>query len=586
MPRTQLKLMAVLAGLVVLCVLASGYVAERGLRARELASLERSLRERAELVRELVGEVPFEPAASPRLAGIARRAAAAAGARVTLVAADGAVVADSDVPLEELARVESHADRPEVRAALAGEVGQATRRSETVFRPLFYLAVPVGPGAGVVRVAVGLDELEAAVAGLRRQLLVAGGFGLAAALTLSFLFSAYTVRPLGRMRETLAAIARGDLERRLPARSGDELGEIARAVNAMAGQLRLRLDQITAEKEQLHAVLSSMVEGVLVLDSDGRIVMVNPRARELLSIWGPAEGRKLLEVARHPGIDDVLREAPLAAAPVVSDMEVGGRAILLHAVRFPAQGPPTGSVAVLHDVSELRHLENVRRDFVANASHELQTPLTAIRGFAETLLANSLPPEKVRSQIEVILRNAERLGNLIRDMLELSRIESRRVPLQASEVDVVKLTRLVLRDMEPRMKERSLQVSLEQAGAVPAWADRRALEQVLTNLLDNAVKYTDPGGTVSVQVGSSPEAVRISVRDTGIGIPAEDQARIFERFYRVDKARSRALGGTGLGLAIVKHLVQAMEGDIYVESRPGQGSTFRFSLPRADRRAA
>ena len=586
MPRIQLKLMAVLAGLVVSSVLASGYVAERGLRSRELARMERSLRERSELVRELVGNIRLEPSASSRLDGIARRGAAAAGARVTLIAADGTVVADSDVPVDELARLENHADRPEVRAALSGQAGHVQRRSETVFRELLYLALPLGPGAGVVRLAVDVDEVDAAAVELRRQLLVAGAFGLAAALVLSFLFSAYTVRPLGELREGLAAIARGDLGRRLPVSSRDELGEIARAVNAMAGQLRLRLDEITAEKEQLHAVLSSMVEGVLVLDSDGRIVMVNPRARELLSIWGPAEGRKLLEVARLPRIDDALREAPAAAAPVVSDMEVGGRSILLHAVRFPAQGPPMGTVAVFHDVTELRHLENVRRDFVANASHELQTPLTAIRGFAETLLANSLPPDKVRSQIEVILRNAERLGNLIRDMMELSRIESRRVPLQPSEVDVVKLTRLVLRDMEPRTRERSLRVSLEQAEPVAAWADRRALEQVLTNLLDNAVKYTDPGGSVTVHVGSTPDAVRISIRDTGIGIPAEDQARIFERFYRVDKARSRALGGTGLGLAIVKHLVQAMDGEIYVESHPGQGSTFRFSLPRADRRPA
>ena len=245
-----------------------------------------------------------------------------------------------------------------------------------------------------------------------------------------------------------------------------------------------------------------------------------------------------------------------------------------------------GTVAVFHDVTELRHLENVRRDFVANASHELQTPLTAIRGFAETLVGNDLSWEEVRAQLDVILRNSARLENLIRDMRELSRVESRRVPLQPGEVDVVKLAGALLADMEPRLKERSLEVTVADRGAVSAWADRRAVDQVLTNLVDNALKYTDPGGRITVEVESQPEAVRVSVSDTGIGIPAEHQARIFERFYRVDKARSRALGGTGLGLSIVRHLVQAMGGEIYVESEPGQGSTFRFTLPRADRRPA
>jgi two-component system phosphate regulon sensor histidine kinase PhoR len=242
-----------------------------------------------------------------------------------------------------------------------------------------------------------------------------------------------------------------------------------------------------------------------------------------------------------------------------------------------------GTVAVFHDVTELRRLESVRRDFVANASHELQTPLTAIRGFAETLVANELSREEVRGQLGVILRNSERLENLIRDMRELSRVESRRVPLQPGEVDVSKLTRALLADMEPRLREHSLEASVSDRGVVAAWADRRAVDQVLSNLLDNALKYTDPGGRINVALEAQPDVVRVSVSDTGIGIPAEHRPRIFERFYRVDTTRSRALGGTGLGLSIVRHLVQAMDGEVYVESEPGQGSAFHFTLPRADR---
>ncbi len=591
MPKIQLKLMAALAALVAVTVLASGYVAERALRERELGLIERSLRERSELVRELVAGISFESAATAQLDDRARRAAAAAGARVTLIAPDGSVVADSDVAPADLVRVENHGDREEVRAALEGRAESSTRRSETVGRRLLYLAVPVesGRGAGVVRLAVNLEEVEAAVADLRWNLLVASLIGLAAALALSFLLSWITVRPLSEMREALGAIARGELGRRLRPRSDDELGEMASAINEMAEELGLRLEEVTAEKEQLDAVLAGMVEGVLVLDTDGCVTLANPRLRELLSLWGPVAGRKLLEVVRHPGIDDALRAAAESTAPVVSEVEVGERSprtLLIHAAAFPQKGPVMGTVAVFHDVTELRHLENVRRDFVANASHELQTPLAAIRGFAETLVGNDLSWEEVRTQLDVILRNSARLENLIRDMRELSRVESRRVPLQPGEVDVVKLAGALLVDMESRLKERSLEVTVADRGAVSAWADRRAVDQVLTNLVDNALKYTDPGGRITVDVESQPEFVRVSVTDTGIGIPAEQQARIFERFYRVDKARSRALGGTGLGLSIVRHLVQAMGGDVYVESEPGQGSTFRFTLPRADRRPA
>jgi two-component system phosphate regulon sensor histidine kinase PhoR len=586
LPKIQLKLMAALAVLVAVTVFASGYVAERALRERELGLIERSLRERSELARELVAGIPFEPGATAKLDRYARRAAAAADARVTLIAPDGSVVADSDVEPADLVRVENHGDRNEVRAALEGRAESSTRRSETVGRRLLYLAVPLESGGGVVRLAVDLEEVEAAVAELRRNLLIGAAIGLGAALALSFLLSWLTVRPLSEMRATLGAIARGDLGQRLRPRSEDELGEMAEAINDMAEELGLRLEQVTAEKEQLDAVLAGMVEGVLVLDTDGCVTLANPRLRELLSMWGPVEGRKLLEVVRHPGIDDALRVAADSTEPVVSEVEVGDRAprtLSIHAAAFPQEAPFMGTVAVFHDVTELRRLESVRRDFVANASHELQTPLTAIRGFAETLVANELSREEVRAQLGVILRNSERLENLIRDMRELSRVESRRVPLQPGEVDVSKLTRALLADMEPRLRERSLEASVSDRGVVAAWADRRAVDQVLSNLLDNALKYTDPGGRITVALETQPDVVRVSVSDTGIGIPAEHRPRIFERFYRVDTTRSRALGGTGLGLSIVRHLVQAMDGEVYVESEPGRGSAFHFTLPRADR---
>jgi two-component system phosphate regulon sensor histidine kinase PhoR len=236
---------------------------------------------------------------------------------------------------------------------------------------------------------------------------------------------------------------------------------------------------------------------------------------------------------------------------------------------------------VFHDISELARLEEVRRDFVANASHELRTPLAAIRGFAETLLdGGALVEAERRSYLEIIDRHAQRLTHIVHDLLELSTIERGRIRLEPVELDVGELVASLIRDSGPRLRERRLEIVHEAAGRVMAWADPHALEQILGNLLDNAVKYTEPGGRIEIRVENGDPKVRVRVKDTGIGIPEEDLARIFERFYRVDKARSRALGGTGLGLAIVKHLVQSLGGEISVQSRLGEGSTFTFTLPR------
>jgi two-component system phosphate regulon sensor histidine kinase PhoR len=284
---------------------------------------------------------------------------------------------------------------------------------------------------------------------------------------------------------------------------------------------------------------------------------------------------------------------PRAAATqelVSVEVQVGNnedRSILVNAVAFPATGPRLGTVAVFHDVSELRRLENLRSDFVANVSHELKTPLTAVRGFAETLLSGSVPPQDVEKYLGVILKHAERLGSLIDDLLELSRIESRKQPLQFTTVDVGRVAVGVMSGMEPLLRSKALSVKLveqtDPQAELPAeaHADRRAVEQVLTNLLDNAAKYTNAGGHIEVQLTAAGDRIAVEVRDDGIGIPERDLPRIFERFYRVEKARSRDLGGTGLGLSIVKHLVQAMDGEIFVQSELGRGTTFRFTLPKA-----
>lgn len=579
--RLQLRLTAWLAGLVIAIVSVSGVLAERGLVARERARIDASLAERTALVAELVAGIPFSTSEMARLDALADRAAEIADARVTLISREGVVLGDSDVSTSLLPDIESHADRPEVRAALSGSIGTSSRSSTTVWRPLEYLAIPVE--GGVVRLAVDLDTIEEMRAELRRELLIAGMLGLAAALVLSYFISGRTLRPVGELREVVQAIAAGDLSHRLRWREGDDLREIAGSINSMAEQLGQRLDDATAEKEELEAVLTSMVEGVLVLDGDRRIVLANPRCRELLSLWGEVEGRLPIEVIRNPQLDSALERAAREPVPVVDELEIGPgspeeRHLLVHAVSLAPGAVRARTVAVFHDVTEIRRLEQVRSDFIANASHELRTPLTAIRGFAETLATGHHGPEEIESHIDTILRNAQRLQNLIEDLLDLSRIESRKVPLRPSEIDVSGLCRQLVEDMKLRLADASLTVSVDGAEPVLAWADHRGLEQVLANLLDNAVTYSNAGGHIAVSCWREGSKAFIAIQDTGIGIPAQDQNRIFERFYRVDSARSRALGGTGLGLSIVKHIVQSMGGSVSLESEVGKGSRFVVSL--------
>jgi two-component system phosphate regulon sensor histidine kinase PhoR len=586
---------------VVVVVLTSGYLAERGLRDRITENLEQSLEERAKIAQLLVKGIEFSDENRARLNAIAESAGRVAGARVTLIASDGQVLGDSEVPLAQLTEVENHGDRPEVRAALSGRVGHSTRHSQTVRRDMLYLAVPnaalaSGPSGrtsqataridGVVRLAADLGQIEAAAAELRGELFAAGAIGLLAAVGLSFALSWLSLRPIEELREVVSDISQGRLERRLRWETRDERGEIAASINRMARQMRERESQATREKEQLEAVLASMVEGVLVLDHAGHVVLANPRFREMLGAWGEVEGRLVAEVVRFPSIERALDEARGAARQLAYELDIVSDTnqdvvLLMHAAGFPASGPRVGTVAVFHDVTELRRVDRVRRDFIANASHELRTPLTAIQGFADTLTTSPLDHETMMPYLEVIARNAQRMSDLIDDLLTLSRIEGEHVNLDLQAIDVVRIAEVLLADFEPRFQKEELSVELH-AGDIPACrADRGALEQILTNLLTNAVRYNDPGGRIDVHIEDAGERIEVRVEDTGIGIPEAELERIFERFYRVDAARSKAVGSTGLGLSIVKHLVIALGGEIRVESKPGIGSKFRFTLPKA-----
>jgi two-component system phosphate regulon sensor histidine kinase PhoR len=366
------------------------------------------------------------------------------------------------------------------------------------------------------------------------------------------------------------------------------LRPVAESLNEMAAALGERLRGSEARRARLEAVLEAMEEAVLVVDGAERVLLANPRLRELLSPTGAGavpEGRPLLEVVRQTEVVDGLRAALRKGEIQEREASIGlagERRVRFLIAPFAQPDGTTGAVAVFHDVTELRRVEAIRRDFVANASHELKTPLTSIRGYAERLSDLTLP-DPARPAVDAIVSNARRLQALVEDLLELSRIESGSAPSRPEPVDVAEIARRLLRDLEPRLRAGELGVALRAEGDPRAWADREAVEQVLGNLLDNAVKYSPAGGRVEVAVRPGVgQRLHLSVSDTGIGIPRKDLPRIFERFYRVDPGRSRALGGTGLGLAIVKHLVQGMGGQLGVESQPGQGSRFWVELPRPE----
>jgi two-component system phosphate regulon sensor histidine kinase PhoR len=577
---------AAFAALLTLVLVGWDQCASRSLHERALAELDVSLEETARAIAAELGDRAIAEIPKEQLAALVANAAHHARARVTLIDAEGVLRADSEVTARNLPAIENHAHREEVIAAAAGGVGHATRTSHTVVRPLRYVAVPA-PGGGVVRVSDDLTDVEQRVALARSHAL---GLIAIAAVTALVLLNAFVWlfhrRPLAALRRMAADLAEGRLDVR-PPRTGDpDLAPIARSIEQLAGQLRTRLREVSEDEAQLGAVLEAMVEGVLVVDARGTILLANSRLRELFDIQGEIAGRPLLEGVRNADLDAILAESAATDETVARSISLPGpshRTLQVLAARFPSEGERTGTVTVLHDTTDLMRLEEVRRDFVANASHELRTPLAAIRGFAETLLESAaLSPDDQKNYLEVIHRHAQRLSSLVEDLLELSTIESRTLKLEIAPVDVARTAENLIADSRLRLEERRINAALSSAERPLALADARAIDQVIGNLLDNALKYTEPGGTIEVRVELRLGRVRVSVIDSGIGIPPEDTARIFERFYRVDRARSRALGGTGLGLSIVKHLVQAMDGEISVKSELGKGSTFTFTLPVAD----
>jgi signal transduction histidine kinase len=545
--------------------------AERWLRADLERNLATSLEHQARLV------VTALPADSLTWQEFSRRVGSAGRVRITLVERSGRVRADSDVPMDELPRVENHASRTEVAAALSGGTGTATRRSATTSTEFMYVAVPGGPG--VVRVAMPLDQVDSAVGTAQRSVLLAAILALVLGGVLAWLAARSITRPLTETAEAARTIASGGSPQ-FPRSGIPDMDAMVAALRGMHEELDARFEALQRKQAETEAMVNAMVEGVLSSDARGQVVTANPAARRLLG-YGPDRPLPALQVLFHHKAARGAVEASLRGE-TVPDREVllDERTCLLSARPLPEGG----AVLVLHDLTDLRRLETIRRDFVANVSHELKTPLTSISGYAETLLADHPGEETTQRFLETILANAQRMQRLVDDQLDLSRIESgswRPSPR-------VVMTEAALREPwtatgTPGHSNHIFRVMVG-AGAETVFVDPEAFRQVLANLYDNARRYTAPGGAITALAMPDGGGVRVTVRDAGSGIGSEHLPRIFERFYRADPSRSRGEGGTGLGLAIVKHMVESHGGRVWAESELGEGTAIHSWFPHSGER--
>jgi two-component system, OmpR family, phosphate regulon sensor histidine kinase PhoR len=586
------KLTLTLVGFVALAILVAGIYLSQALESFAVEALQARLVTAARLLDDEARALVTPGAAPGAVRAFTVKAAAQSESRVTLIAADGRVLGDSGIDVAGLGRLENHRDRPEVRAALAGSAGRDLRTSASINAPLLYVAVPVRDGGritGAIRLALPLAAVTSSYAALHRVMQAGGLVALAVAFGIGIFVAGRVTRPVVEMQRIADAMSEGRFDVRAPVRSVDELGALGRALNMMTARLREKIGDLEEERAKARAILDGMVEGVIAVDGHEAIVLMNERARAMFGVGaGRGEGKPFLEVIRNAELHEVFRHSrsPAAEMPLIRELRLRHpvpRILQINAVPLRlAAGSEPGVVMVVHDLTALRRLEQVRTEFVANVSHELRTPLTAIQGYLETLLGGALEePQHARRFLEIAFRHTERLGRLLGDLTELSNIELGKVTLRLTPVRFADVVDSVFEIIGPKAAggRVGLIADVEPAD-LTVHADHDRLAQILINLVDNAVKYTPENGWVTVRARPTDGArAEVRVRDTGVGIPAADLPRITERFYRVDKARSRELGGTGLGLAIVKHLVLAHGGDLGIESREGDGTTVRFTLP-------
>jgi two-component system phosphate regulon sensor histidine kinase PhoR len=578
--RTKFFLAAFSAALIALVVAAVLFAAT--MRRQVDERIEQTLMTEARLAADLLAR---DTAVSglAELDGEADRIGGLIRARVTLIAADGRVVGDSFETLDSVAAMENHAQRPEVVQARHTGLGRSRRYSTTVKMDMLYVAVPVHhPSVAFVRVALPLTDVRQQLQSVLTATLTAFAIALVGGAAMAWAFSTRIGRRVRHVAEVARRYQRGDLT---PVRLGfgdDEIGTVARALDQSVQEIGRRLAEQGRDHARMEAILAGMVEGVIVIDPQGRLQLVNDAARQMLKIDEPALARPYVETIRLPAIVELVAAVLFRRTPTALEFSPPrdpSRTIIARAT--PATGSAEhGVVVVLHDISDLKRTDQIRRDFVANVSHELRTPLTAIRGCVEALSEGDASADESRRFLEIIARHTQRMERLVRDLLRLARLDARQEMLDLVACDTRALADAVVADLVPSAQERGQRVEVVvEPGAESIRADAAKLHDALRNLVANAITYSPERTTIRVGAKRVDRRVELSVRDEGPGIPDADLSRVFERFYRVDKSRARDPGGTGLGLAIVKHLIELHGGGVRAENRPEGGATFTVTLP-------
>lgn len=550
-------------------------------RQTHLDDLRTQLTAEARLLGDSVEPLLAEGGTIETIDPLAKRWGELLEARVTFIRADGIVLGDSH---EDPLAMENHLGRPEVQQALADGLGISTRHSETVGYDMMYAAVPVAAGGqmlGIARISLPLTQVESSVARLRRAIVVASLFTVLLAGLLALFIAERTARPVRRLTQVVRRMAEGDLGARLLPIPRGEVGVLTRTFNQMAGRLQGMITTLVEERSRLTAVLDNMADGVVITDGEGRVRLINRAAAGILGAdEETALGRPFAQVARDHRLIDLWQQCCEQNAEQFASVEVGSQGPFLQAIATPLRDAgPQASLVILQDLTRIRRLETVRRDFISNISHELRTPLASLQALVDTLRDGALDdPPAARRFLDRIETEVQSLTQMVQELLELSRIESGQVPMRLIPTPVDDVVFLPVERLRPQAERAGLSITIDLPSDLPpVLADAERARQVITNLVHNAIKFTPSGGTVTVSAESADEEVVISVRDTGVGVPAEDLPRIFERFYKADRARSG--GGTGLGLSIAKHIVQAHGGRIWAESVEGKGSTFYVALP-------
>jgi len=578
--RTKVFVASVVAAAVSLIALAA--LLSWQVRSQQRSALEQRLADEARLIAELLSQAPVIDGRA--LDAEADRLGQLVSTRITFVAEDGRVVGDSTQSAETLDTLENHASRPEVVAAREQGFGTSQRYSTTVDTDMLYVAVRAShPVVRYVRLALPLTDVDEQLAAIRRAAVTAMAVAIPLALIVAWVLSA----PLARRVQAIASVAdrysAGDLSRSTYDYGTDELGTVARALDTSVQELGGRLEELSRDRARMGAILAGMVEGVLVVDRQGRLQLVNRAAQEMLRVDASATSRSYLEVIRHPDIASQLTRAlggEDAGRQEVALTRDPGRTFVARAAPVSGSGGG-GAVLVLHDITDLRRADQIRRDFVANVSHELRTPLTAIRGYVEALLDEPVDAEGTQKFLEIIARHTTRMERLVKDLLRLARLDARQEVLEMARCDVRQIFSGVIADLSPTIEAKGQRVAIDvPQDATQVDGDPAKLHDIVRNLVENAVNYSPDGADVKLAASRENGKYTITVADSGPGIPPEDLSRVFERFYRVDKSRSRP-GGTGLGLAIVKHLVELHGGEARAENAPAGGAVFTVTMPVA-----